>query len=244
MTAPAIAIPAYHLAPGRVQRWQSAAFALPAAYVAAVRRAGASPVLVPGPPSAPPEEILAPFSGLLLAGGGDVDPARYGARRHPTVYGVDPDRDALETALVPAAVAAGIPVLAICRGLQVVNVAFGGTLVQHLPEVADGVVHGDPTTGLSVLHPVQVQPGSLLAGALGEERIERCASHHHQGLATLGAGLVPVGWSDDGLVEAVERPGSPGWLVGVQWHPEVTAAEDRQQQALFDAFVDQARRWR
>lgn len=244
MRAPSIAIPGYHLAPGRVQRWETGAFALPEAYVAAVRRSGASPVIVPGPPAALAEEVLAPFSGLLLAGGGDVDPSLYGAARHPSVYGIDHDRDALEAALLPAAVAAGMPVLAICRGLQLLNVVFGGTLVQHLPEVLDGVVHGDPTKGLSVHHAVQVQPGSLLAGAVAAERVERCASHHHQGLATLGEGLVPVAWSDDGLVEAVERPAGPGWIVGVQWHPEVTASDDPQQQAVFDAFVDEARRWR
>lgn len=239
-----MAVPAYHLPAGRVTGWASGGFALPERYVVALRRAGLAPVLVPGPVGpAPAEEVLAPFAGLLLAGGGDVDPARYGAERHPKVYGVDPDRDAAEFALVPAARRAGLPVLAICRGFQVVNVACGGTLAQHLPDDIGRAAHGDPTGGLGVTHGVRVAEGSRLHEAVaGAERIARCASHHHQGVDRVGAGLAPVGWSDDGLVEALEPEDADGaWMVAVQWHPEETAADDPAQRALFDAFAARAR---
>ena len=237
-----MAVPAYHLAAGRVTGWASGGFALPERYVAALRRAGLSPVLVPGPaPAVPAEKLLAPFAGLLLAGGGDVDPARYGAEPHPKVYGVDPDRDSLEFGLLPAALASGLPTLAICRGFQVANVAAGGTLCQHLPDDLGRAAHGDPTGGVGATHGVRVAEGSRLADAVGTDRIVRCASHHHQGVEKVGAGLAPVGWSDDGLVEALEPEGDGGWFVAVQWHPEETAADDPAQRALFEAFAAQVR---
>jgi len=215
-------------------------FALPERYVSALRRAGVRPVILPGHDPAAPEEVLAPLAGLVLAGGGDIDPGRYGADRHPAVYGVDPERDGTEAELTTAALDLGIPTLAICRGLQVLNVLLGGTLEQHLPDRL-GTAHGDPAARRSASHPVRVEPGSRLARAVGEAGLERCTSHHHQGVATLGEGLVPVGWSPDGLVEALE-PGDPRpWFVAVQWHPEATAADDPGQQSLFDAFADEVR---
>jgi gamma-glutamyl-gamma-aminobutyrate hydrolase PuuD len=241
VTVPLVAIPGYRLATGGVAPWASGGFGLPEPYVAALCRAGIQPVILPAVPTGDPDRLLARFSGLLLAGGGDVDPRRYGAEPHPAVYGVDAGRDELELALVRAALVAHVPVLAICRGLQVVNVACGGTLWQHLPELEGWDVHGDPTATRSTRHDVEAKPGSRLADALGCHRLEECVSHHHQGVAELGEGLVAVGWSADGLVEALE-PAGEGWLVAVQWHPEVTAGAIPTQQRLFDAFAGQVRR--
>ncbi len=241
MGPPMVAIPVYQLSPGRVSGWRAGAFAVPEDYVGALQRAGLWPVIVPGPSPGRPEDLLAPFSGLMLAGGGDVDPERYGAQAHPTTYGVDPGRDDLELALIPAAVKSGLPLLAICRGMQVLNVACGGTLCPHLPEVTGSVVHGDPTRGMWVTHDVEIAGGSTLAAAVGVGRLRGCASRHHQGVERLGEGLEPVAWAEDGLVEALEPAGGSSWVMGVQWHPEVTATEDEAQQALFDAFAEQVK---
>ncbi len=239
---PLVVIPAAHLESGRVEGWGSGAFAAGVGYVAALRRAGARPVILPGPDPGPPEDVLAPFAGLLLAGGGDLDPSRYGQPADERVYGIDPDRDEIELALVSAALERGVPVLAICRGAQVVNVAHGGTLYQHLPEPLGRGAHGDPTGGVLVTHGVQVAEGSRLATVVGGHRVARCTSVHHQGIDRVGEGLVAVGWSDDGLVEALELADGDGWMVAVQWHPEVTAADDPVQQSLFDAFASEVRR--
>lgn len=239
---PLVAIPAAHLEPGQVQGWGSGAFAAGDGYVAALRRAGARPAILPGPDPEAPEDVLAPFAGLLLAGGGDLDPSRYGESPDERVYGIDTDRDELELRLVTAALRRGVPVLAICRGAQVVNVAHGGTLYQHLPEPLGRGAHGDPTGGVLVTHGVQVAEGSRLAGVVGGRRVARCTSVHHQGIDRVGDGLVAVGWSDDGLVEAIEPAGGDVWMVAVQWHPEVTAADDPVQQSLFDAFTSEVRR--
>jgi putative glutamine amidotransferase len=239
---PVVAIPAYHLAAGRVSRWIGGGYAVPEAYVNALRRAGVRAVVLPaGDEDAPAGDVLAPFDGLVLVGGGDVEPTRYAAVAHPEVYGVEPDRDSLELELAGHAVAAGLPVLAICRGMQLVNVAFGGTLHQHLPERAGLLAHGVPTGGPPGSHHVEVAPGSRLAKACGgASAVAACTSFHHQGVDVIGDGLVAVAWSDDGLVEALELPAdADGWLLAVQWHPEMSAAEDPTQQGLFDAFAAQ-----
>jgi putative glutamine amidotransferase len=184
---------------------------------------------------------LSPFAGLLLAGGGDVEPSRYGATPHPATYGVDADRDHLELALVPAALRLGLPTLAICRGMHVVNVACGGTVHQHLPDTDGHAAHGDPTSGQSVVHDVTVANGSLLCTAIGGERLQKCPCHHHQAVAQVGSNLVPVAWSHDGLVEALERPAGETWLLAVQWHPEENASEEPAQQRIFDAFAERVR---
>ena len=238
--APLVGIPSYHLAHGRVSGWVTGGFALPERYVSALRRAGVRPVILPGHDPSPPEEVLAPLAGLVLAGGGDVDPGRYGAEPHPSVYGVDAERDTTEFELAEGALALGVPTLAVCRGFQVLNVLLGGTIEQHLPERL-GPAHGDPATGRSASHPVRVAPGSRLAAAVGDDGLARCTSHHHQGVAEVGEGLVAVGWSPDGLVEALEVADAPAWFVAVQWHPEATAADDPSQQALFDAFAAEVR---
>lgn len=239
---PLVAVPASHLVQGRVEGWGGGAYAVGERYVAALRRAGARPVLLPGPELDPSPELLAPFAGVMLAGGGDVDPRHYASWRDDRVYGVEPERDELEMAMVKAGVEAGIPILAICRGAQIVNVAFGGSLHQHLPGALGRGAHGDPTSGVLVTHGVQVADGSRLAAAVGTDRLGACTSIHHQGIERVGEGLVPVGWSDDGLVEALEPVDTDAWLVAVQWHPEVTAATDGTQQALFNAFTREARR--
>lgn len=237
MSPPLIAVPAYHLAAGRVRDWARGGYAVPEGYVASLRRAGARVALLPPDLATSPADLLAPYAGLLLAGGGDVDPDRYGGGpHHPAVYGVDADRDEAELRLVRHAVEAGLPVLAICRGMQLLNVALGGTLHQHLPDLQGMDLHGHPTKHAPVLHEVKVEPGSRLADACGRE-VLRCTSHHHQGVDQLGAGLAAVAWSGDGLVEGVELA-AEAWVVGVQWHPEMTSAEDETQQALFEGFVD------
>jgi putative glutamine amidotransferase len=232
-----VAVPAYHLPEGRVLRWRTGGFALPEGYVAGLRRAGVSPVIVPGPGPPEGDDALEAFDGLLLAGGGDVDPLRYGADVHPKTYGVDPERDAMELALLSAALRLGLPTLAICRGLHVVNVACGGTLVQHLPDIEGRDLHGDPTAGRSVVHGVEVTVDSRLGAAVGRRRLDRCVSHHHQAVERIAPSLVAVAWSDDGLVEGLELPPGGSWLVAVQWHPEANAADDPGQQAIFDAFA-------
>jgi putative glutamine amidotransferase len=239
VTKPLVAVVGYHLPLGRVSRWDSGAFALPDSYVDALRRSGIEPAVLP-PSDRPAAGLLRRFDGLVMAGGGDVIPARYGASvRHERVYGEDAGRDETEIALAIEAAEASIPTLAICRGAQVVNVAFGGTLHQHLADV-DGMAEHRPTGDATyLLHEVKVADGSRLGEACGQA-VLTAASHHHQGIDRLGAGLVPVGWSvEDGLVEAVEL--DHGWMVAVQWHPEVTDSQDPAQRSLFDAFGDRVR---
>jgi putative glutamine amidotransferase len=236
VTAPLIAIPTYHLGPGQVGNWQGA-YALPEPYVAAMAAAGARTALLPPAQPAEAEQVLAPFDGLLLAGGGDIEPARYGAADHPAQYGTDPDRDRLELALARAAVRLGVPTLGICRGVQLLNVAFGGTLIQHLPDRDGHIEHRNEAK--RALHGLRVEPGSRLAEAVGQLQAEGL-SHHHQGLDRLGEGFRPVAWAQDGLVEGIER--DQGWTVGVLWHPESTAAADPVQHRLLAAFVEVASR--
>jgi putative glutamine amidotransferase len=207
------------------------------AYVDAVVRAGGSVVLVPA--RQPASHRLADrLDALVLAGGGDLDPATYGAKAHPEVSGVDAERDAAELALARAALERRLPVLGICRGMQVLNVARGGSLHQHLPELAgDGSL--DHGTGRDLAHPVSARAGSALAAACGS-RIEACVSHHHQAVDRLGEGLVPVAWSEDGLVEALEGTDPAAFVLAVQWHPERSAADDPAQQAVFDLLVRRA----
>ena len=232
--APLVALTTYHLGSGQVRDW-AGAYALPESYLAVVHRAGACTALLPPSQPSAAEELLAPFDGLLLAGGGDVEPARYGAAAHPAQRGVDLDRDELELELARAAVRLGLPVLGICRGMQVLNVAFGGTLVQHLPDLPGLVEHRNDAK--QAMHGLRVEPGSRLAAALGQVEGE-VHSDHHQALDRLGEGFRAVAWSPDGLVEGIER--DQGWTVGVLWHPESTAHADPLQQHLLRAFVAEA----
>jgi putative glutamine amidotransferase len=240
MGAPLIAIAAYRLPPGRVSLWgETAAVALPATYVEAVARAGGHPVLLSALDPGPAKELLEPFDALVLAGGGDIDPAAYGQEPATDVYGVDPDRDRMEMDLLAEAMRNGKPALCICRGMQVANVALGGTLVQHLQDVPEMGQHGVPLGGGTV-HEIRVAEGSRLAKALGGA-VATATCHHHQGVDRLGENLVASGWSADGLVEGLELSDhGTGWLLGVQWHPEETATDDPAQQALFGALVTEA----
>ncbi|MBI4612373.1 MAG: gamma-glutamyl-gamma-aminobutyrate hydrolase family protein [Planctomycetes bacterium] len=214
-------------------------FHLPVGYVHAIRRArGRAAIFAPG--DGPPEEILDSVRALLLAGGGDLDPATYGERRHEAIYGVDAARDDLEISLARLALARGVPTLAICRGCQVVNVALGGDLVQHLADVVPGGdAHRGPAPGERARHAVRIAPGSRLAAVCGAEAIE-VASSHHQAAKRLGRGLVASAWAEDGTIEALESPERPE-LLAVQWHPEETAGEDPRHQSLFDWLVEHAR---
>lgn len=243
---PLIAIVAYHLADDRVARWPEGGYGVPKPYLDALRRAGArTAILAPGE-AGTPEEILEGFDGLLLVGGGDIEPRRYGAAAAAHLYGVEPDRDELEITLLQEADRLAVPTLCICRGMQVMNVAFGGTLHQHLPDVPDLIEHGVPVEGTQTIHDVEPVPGSRLA-AVTKSGPLAVASHHHQGVDELGGGLAVTGRSDDGLIEAIERvvpdreDTRAAWMLGVQWHPEETAEADPAQQSLFDALALLAR---
>lgn len=236
-----IAVAGWPVAKGGVKYWpHTSAVAMPGTYIDALQAAGGrEAVLMPG--SIDRDEahwILERFDGLLLMGGGDVAPSLFGQEPLPEVYGVSADRDAFEAELVRVAVECKIPTLAICRGAQIMNVALGGTLDQHI-EPRAGVEHGFSDTWAS--HPVNLKAGSLVASIMANERVE-CPSHHHQALDRLGQGLTAVGWADDGILEAVEMDGS--WVVGVQWHPELTALADPAQQSLFVELVEQAELFR
>lgn len=230
-TAPVIGITTY----GRNEENR---FHLPADYVDAVRRAGGLPLLI-APGEARWREALRLIDGLLLTGGGDIDPQIYGGRSHPTIYNLDHERDQSELALVREAVTTGLPAFGICRGMQVLNVALGGTLIEHLPEVVgEAVLHRAPPRE-PIPHTIAVRPGGRLAAITGALEFS-CASWHHQALRDVARELEVVAHAPDGTIEAVELPAHP-WLLGVQWHPELTAAYDPIQQRLFAAFVEAAR---
>lgn len=236
MTAPLIGITTYP--PNRGDR-----FELPAAYVTCLRRAGAAVVMVaPGEDDVP--GLLDRLDALVLAGGGDLDPGRYGGATHETVYAIDPVRDRDEVAMVEHVLDTGLPTLAICRGSQVLNVALGGTLLTHLPDLEDRhphrvepeVLRGMPSP---TPHPVQVEPGSLIAKVMEATDVTPM-SWHHQAVDRVGDGLRVVARAPDGTIEATEHESHP-WLCSVQWHPELTAADDPTQQRLFDGLVEAAR---
>jgi putative glutamine amidotransferase len=236
---PLVAVTGVPIAPGGVTGWRQASVAAPATYLDAVRRAGAEPVVLPPVPIDRQEaaRLLDRFDGLVVVGGGDVDPGRYGEEARPEVGHISAERDGFEIPLLAEAAQRGTPTLAICRGMQVLNVALGGTLDQHIVGREGLIEHRSPDGVEGVLHPVRVQPGSRLAKATGTVEVAAAWSHHHQALARVGEGLVPVGWSEDGLLEAVEL--EEGWVVGIQWHAERTAADDPVQQSLFDALVEE-----
>ncbi len=234
--APLVAVTGRRL--GKREQWPyTGAAALPRAYLDAVVRAGGQPVVVD--PSGDLTPLLDRVDAIVLTGGPDVDPSLYDEERHAEVYGVDRAADESEAALVRAAIERQTPTLAICRGLQVLNVALGGTLHQHIPDLPGVERHGRPgETGGAWLHDIDVTPESLLASVFDTTRVAG-SCHHHQSVAKLGTGLRVTAVSDDGIVEGLELDDT--WLLAVQWHPEDTADRDRAQQRLFDALVERAR---
>jgi putative glutamine amidotransferase len=214
--------------------WQATAALIPHAYVRAVERAGGRALLVP-PGANGVEETLDALHGLLLSGGNDVDPATYGADSHRQTAGVDPRRDRAELALLEGALARDMPILAVCRGSQLLNVARGGDLVQHLPDTVGDEKHRE-TLGVFSDHGVRVDAASRLGRLVGERAPVK--SHHHQGFGRLGEGLRESAWADDDTLEGIEDP-SRRFVLGVLWHPE--EGEDA---ALFEALVAAARAYR
>lgn len=245
---PLIALPQRYAASTSALRYEAVVTAR--ALAEAVFRAGGEPFMMLPGPAEEAAARLARCDGLLLPGGGDLAPWRYAGdgvggggdgagspevHVHDSVYDVDDDQDAFDLALARCAVARGMPLLAVCRGLQVVNVALGGTLRQDMG--------GAESEHRHKVHPVRVAPGSAVARTLGAEKAE-VSCFHHQCVAVLGRGLVATGWAvGDGTVEALELVGGRGWFVGVQWHPEDTARVDAGQQGLFAGLARAARSW-
>jgi putative glutamine amidotransferase len=231
---PLIGITSY--APERVSWgiWEVPAALVPLVYVDAVTRAGGRPLLVP-PAADAVEETLDALDGLVFSGGEDIHPGAYGAEAHPTTTGVHEVRDRAEITLLRAALERDVPVLAICRGSQVLNVALGGDLVQHLPEVVGDEKHKH-TPGVFADHDIEIRSGTRLEALLGDRAPVK--SHHHQGYGRLGAGLREAAWAEDGTVEALEEP-SRRFALGVLWHPE-----EGEDMALFEALVAEAADYR
>ena len=229
---------------------------MPIDYIAALRRAAGAPFVIStleicDPEAAPDTDVIAELapdeiavlewaSGLLLTGGGDVEPAIYGQSPHPRTYNVSPQRDLFEFNLLDVALSRDMPVLAICRGMQVLNVHLGGTLEQHLSDSPGRLVHDRDRPRAEPAHDVRLADGSGLADVLGAT--VGVNSHHHQGLDVVAEPLEKVGYSEDGVLEAVESR-THTWVVGVQWHPEAMAPVDRKQLAIFEAFAAACRRY-
>jgi putative glutamine amidotransferase len=208
-------------------------------YVDAVLRTGGLPFIVPRVDPDDVDEVVAGLDGLLLSGGGDVDPQHYGAEPSPHVAGCHPDTDVFELALARAASDLRLPLLGICRGHQVLNVALGGTLEQHLPDVTD-VVHRERGRPADTIHVVAIEADSPLAAVMGTTSVG-VNSLHHQAIDRIGRGLRPVAWADDGVIEAVAGVADRRAL-GVQWHPELLL--DRpEQRALFEWLIGEATRF-
>jgi putative glutamine amidotransferase len=221
--------------------WEQRAALLSFGYIAAIQRAGALAIMIPPDPALvdDPDEMLDRLDGLILSGGADIDPSAYGAEPHPATGRTVPERDRAEIALARRAIERDMPVLGICRGMQLINVALGGTLRQHLPEELGHERHRpNPGSFDDSDHDVRLENGSLAARAAGEE-IHGTKSHHHQGVDRLGDGLVVTGSSVlDDLPEAVEVPVCR-FVLGVQWHPE---ADEKSR--VVGALVEEAREYR
>ena len=217
-----------------------------AAYLHAIQQAGGVPVLLPPQLSGPARrEFRKRLAGVLLTGGGDVCPERFAEAPHPTTSDVSEARDGLEIDFTLWAIEEEVPLLAICRGLQVLNVALGGSLHQDIPSELDSPldhsqVHRQTGTRHVPTHHVKVQDGSRLAGILGALEVD-VNSFHHQAIKRLGRGLAEVAWAPDSIIEGVELEDPARFVVGVQWHPEELVAADPAARNLFAALVDRAR---
>ena len=230
---PVIGITTY-LTRAKFGTWEEDTALVPADYLHAIERAGGRALLVP-PSEEAIDETLDALDGVVFSGGADLDPQLYGQEVHPETKGVVAERDRGELALLQAALARDMPVLAVCRGVQVLNVALGGDLVQHLPEVVGHENHKH-TPGEYADHDVTVEPDTRLSSLIGDRAPVK--SHHHQGLGRLGEGLRESARAEDGTLEALEDP-SRRFALGVLWHPE--AGEDMR---LFEALVEEARGYR
>jgi gamma-glutamyl-gamma-aminobutyrate hydrolase PuuD len=231
---PVVGITTY-VVPAAFGVWELESVLVPADYVQAVERAGGRALLVP-PTDDGVEETLDALDGLIFSGGPDLDPGLYGESPHAETNGIVAERDRAELTLLQAALGRDLPVLAICRGSQILNVARGGDLVQHLPDVVGHERH-KYAPGVFADHDVELVRDEPLYPLLGASH--RVKSHHHQGLGRIGDGLRVAAYADDGTVEAVWDP-SRRFAVGVLWHPEANAGDA----ALFDELVEQARRYR
>jgi putative glutamine amidotransferase len=238
---PLIGITAYDMR--RPEASHGNLYAVGQCYVHALEGSHAVPLIVPpGLSQASLRHVFDRLDGLVLSGGGDIDPAVYGEAPHPTLSGMSVERDRAELSLARWAVEGHKPILSICRGIQVLNVALGGSLVQDIPSHAPGALEHsfDSAQFLHdhMAHPVQVEPGSRLAGVLGLETVQ-VNSRHHQAIKRPAAQLAVVARSPDGVVEAVEIAGHP-FAIGVQWHPECLYARQPETQRLFAALVEAA----
>ncbi|MCC3266743.1 gamma-glutamyl-gamma-aminobutyrate hydrolase family protein [Arthrobacter gengyunqii] len=213
--------------------WEGTAALIPGTYVEAVTAAGGSPVLLP--PVGTDLRILDSLDGLVTAGGPDVDPALYGHDPHPRTVS-QPVRDAHDLALTKAALEAGLPLLAVCRGAQILNVALGGTLIQHLPDIRPEATY-QPAPGVFGEVAFTTAPDSIIGALLGEAASAPC--YHHQGIEDLGHGLRVTAVAPEGTIEAIETV-SPGWVLGVQFHPEQNPGDLR----MFTGFIAEAARFR
>jgi putative glutamine amidotransferase len=213
-----------------------------AAYLRAVQQAGGVPVPLPPHLDGPARDTLwERLDGLLLTGGGDVDPERFGEPAHEAVYDVAPERDALELELTGRAVEGGVPLLAICRGIQVLNVALGGSLIQDLPtEVPGAIAHSQKAPRELPTHDVKVMVEGTRLGTIMENGELSVNSLHHQAIKRLGRGLRDVAWAPDGVIEAVEMPDTRALVIGVQWHPEDLVGHDAAARRLFSSLVQAA----
>ena len=239
---PVIGLTAY-CEQARWSHWDRPAVLLPANYAEQVAAAGGIPVLLPPVPGV--AAAVGRLDGVLLTGGGDVDPTRFGEAPHPTTADVSVARDGLEVDLTRWAIETRTPLLAICRGLQVLNVALGGSLHQDIPSALGSPLDHRQADLLgrsrsTAVHHVKVQDGSRLAGILGALEVD-VNSFHHQAINRLGRGLRDVAWAPDSIVEGVELVDDSRFVVGVQWHPEELVGHDRTARNLFRALVERAR---
>ena len=227
----------------------------PTDYVTSVERAGGRPKIFSSFP--PPEgehrrdvemhtdlepgdlSAIEGAAGLLMTGGGDIDPARYGQEPHPKTYKILPRRDEFELAILESALERDLPILCICRGMQLLNIYLGGSLEQHIMDVPGRLDHFRDRPRAEVVHGVRLKEGSVLAEIFGTTELG-VNSHHHQGLADVPESIEEVAWADDGVLEGVVLRDHT-WVVGVQWHPEAMALIDDRELTLFEAFVDATR---
>lgn len=234
-------LPLIGISTGRQENSKITSVRSPDTYIKSVIRAGGMPLMIPvGIPLEQLEQLRTELDGLLLIGGGDIDPVRFDGAPHERVYGIDCARDDLDIGLAQLAARSGWPFLGICRGIQVMNVAFGGTLYTHIADQLPNALRHDTDSAQDYSYPahrVRLESGSTLANILGGDEHE-VNSWHHQGVEKVAPGLDAMGWSPDGLVEAVQLRGHPFGL-GVQWHPE-WMPESQPMQALFRAFIQAA----